>query len=110
MRCGKANGSLERERALTRAMRVRLVYLFFTRFNLGLAHRIARLSSSLGEVLLLHLCVALHLSDRFEYQAYVVAYCRDVLTDLGEQVSGLLVFFVCAQPFQASTPRVDGFS
>jgi hypothetical protein len=42
---------------------------------------------------------------RFEYQAYVVAYSRDVLPDLGEQVSGLLVFFACVQPFQVIVGR-----
>jgi hypothetical protein len=42
---------------------------------------------------------ALHLSDRFEYQAHIVAHSQAVLSDLGEQVSGLLVFFVCVQLF-----------
>ena len=49
---------------------------------------------------------ALHLSDRFEYQAYVVAYSQDVLPDLGEQVSGPLVFFVCVKPFRVFVGRV----
>ena len=47
----------------------------------------------------------LHLSDRFESQAYVVAHSQDVLPDLGEQVSGLLVFFACVQPFQVVAAR-----
>lgn len=41
----------------------------------------------------------------FEYQAYVVAYSRDVLPDLGKQVSSLLVFFVCVQHFQVVVGR-----
>jgi len=52
--------------------------------------------------------LALHLSDRLKYQAYVVAYSQDVLPDLGEQVSGLLVFFVCVQPFEEYFPVFVG--